>query len=94
MDIIDKHQAVVIVIHAGAFEYPAELQRRYMAHKGGIPCNPPFDLTEELKRYGKLIPQVAFSDFCWGESEPVAQALTGMHNYVIKIVEGFDKFLT
>ncbi len=93
LDIIDKHRALVIVASTGAFEFPIDLMERNAAHERGALGDASFDFVAEAKRHGKLIPQVAFSDVVWGEPEPVVQALMGMHNYVIKIVAEFDKFL-
>jgi hypothetical protein len=94
LDIIDKHRALVIVLSSGALKFPIDLWQRYVSHECGVPGSSPVDLMGEFKNRGEILPQIAFSDFCGGESEIVVQALTGMHNYVIKIVEGFDKFLT
>lgn len=94
LDIVDKHRALVIVASTGAFEFPIDLMERNAAHERGALGDASFDFVAEAKRHGKLVPQVAFSDFVWGESEPVVQALGGMHNHVIGVVAQFDKFLS
>jgi hypothetical protein len=94
LDIIDKHRALVIVTSTGAFEFPLDLMDRNLAHERGTLNDTSFDFVAEFQSKGKLIPQVAFSDFVWGESEPVVQALGGMHNRVIGVVSQFDKFLS
>jgi hypothetical protein len=93
-DIVDKHRALVIVASTGAFEFPLNVMRDYRTDLSETPFSSPSDFVAELKRHGKLIPQVAFSDFIGGESETVIQALAGMHNAVLGIVSDFSKFLT
>ena len=92
-DIMDKHRTLVIVASTGAFEFPIDMVQRYRPNPSETTINAPPDLVAELKRQGKLVPQVAFSDFAGGESEPVIQALAGMHNAVISIVSECNRFL-
>jgi hypothetical protein len=86
MDIVDKHRELVIVESTGAAQLPIELRKRY--ESGELPIS---TIGANFKHYGKLIPQVAFSDFCGTESEIVVQALMQMYNEVLRLVEAFDK---
>jgi hypothetical protein len=86
MDIVDKHRELVIVESTGAAQIPIELWKRYESEE--LPLS---TIGANFKRYGKLIPQVAFSDFCGMESEIVVQALGQMYNEVLRLVEAFDK---
>jgi hypothetical protein len=92
-DIVDKHRTLVIVASTGAFEFPIDMMQRYGTNLSENPFSAPSDFVAEFKRDGKLVPQVAFSDFVWGEPEPVVQALGGMQNAVVGIVAECSKFL-
>ncbi len=94
LDIIDKHRTLVMVASTGAFVFPIGMMERAMAHQREQPATLTTDLIEEFKRDGKLVPEVAFNDPSGGEQGPVVQALGGMYNHVIKIMEAFDKFLS
>src|SRR5277367_435406 len=77
MDIVDKHRELVIVESTGAAHLPIDLWKRY--ENGELPIS---TIGANFKQYGKLIPQIAFSDFCGAESEIVPQALILMYNEV------------
>jgi len=88
MDVVDKHRELVIVASTGALEMPIELWKQYENKE--LPIS---TIGANFQHHGKIIPQVAFSDFCGTESEIVIQALEQMHNEVIRLVRSFDKFL-
>ena len=93
LDIIDKHRDLVIVASSGALQFPVELWQRYVSRQCRIPGSSPVEIEGELKRHGKIIPEIAFRNFCGGKSETVVQGLVEMHNYVIGIIEQFHRFL-
>lgn len=88
LDIVDKHKEFIIVHLTGAARMPAGMMRRY--ENGELPIS---SIGDNFKRYGKLIPQVAFSEFCGSEPEIVEQALGEMHNEIVRVVEAFAKLL-
>lgn len=94
LDIVDKHRALVIVASTGAFEFPIDVIQRYATNLSEKSPPAPTDFVAECQRQGRLVPQVAFSDFVWGEPEPVIQALAGMQNVVVGIVAECSRFLS
>ena len=85
MDIVDKHRELVIVVSTGAARFPIELWRRYENEELPISA-----IGTDFKRHGKLVPEIAFREFCGAESEIVIQALGQMYNEVLRLVEAFD----
>ena len=70
MDIADKHRELNIIASTGAFEIPIDLWGRYVDYQFGIPGSVKPDIAGEFKRDGKVIPQVAFSNFCGRKRSP------------------------
>jgi hypothetical protein len=66
LDIMDKHRTLVIVSSTTALEIPFEVAQRYGTNVGQNLFMEPADFAAELKRHGKFVPQVAFSDFVGG----------------------------
>jgi hypothetical protein len=90
-DVIDKHRELVITVSTPAFEFPAETAARYARYKSGEPGSPPVDLMAEFQRDGKIVPQIAFSEFGRSKSEPIVQGLNELQNSIVYVVAAFDK---
>jgi hypothetical protein len=84
MDVTDKHQELVIVTTTASIGIPIELAQRWWEYQSGIPGIPPIDFAGELKRNGKIVPEIAFPEFGGLDSEVVSQGLLVLHNFTCK----------
>jgi hypothetical protein len=93
MDIVDKHQELVLCLGAGAMDFPIEFRDVVESYQRAHPELTPAEAAYKFKSYGKLIPQIAFKDFGGREAQPVVPGLTDLFNYVVLLVKAFAEYI-
>jgi hypothetical protein len=92
-DVIDKHRELVVFSTAGIREIPKHIDAVFESYKSAHPELTSADLAMKFKGHGKLVPNIAFSNFARREAEPVIEGLVELFNYVVKLMGTFEQCL-
>lgn len=92
MDVIDKHRELVLCTGTGVRELPMGVivEKALASYQHSVSSDEIAKIAFELKGYGKLIPQVSFSEFGGREVQPVVPGLIELNNYVVNVLRQFD----
>jgi len=92
LDILDKHQDIVLCFSAGAMEFPVEFREPLERYQRAHPELTPVEVAHKFKDHAKFVPQIAFRDFGGRAIEPVVPGLTELFNYVVGVVKAFAEY--
>jgi hypothetical protein len=92
MDIIDKHQELVICSSAGGMDFPLGMRNEVESYQRVHPELTSAEVVFQFKTYGKLVPQVVFKDFGRRRIQPVVPGLMELFNYVVGMGEVFHGY--
>lgn len=94
MDIIDKHQELVLCYSTGHLEIPVNVIPLHVL-KGDRPIEDQLsDFEAEINQYGKVTPQISFRGFGRRPIHPVAPGMMELFNAVREVVLRFESEFT
>jgi hypothetical protein len=92
MDITDKHKELVLCLSGGGILVPPEIvEQSILGYKQGI-------LTEaegqkQMKDNAHFVPSIAIRDSAQGQPEALLPIIAEMQNFVVGVVQQFDRLL-
>jgi hypothetical protein len=90
MDIVDKHQELVLCFSTGLIELPMEVIPVRFRNKRRPLTELYAELGPEIKQHGKVTPQIAFREFGRRPIQPVIPGLEELTQAVKLVILAFD----
>lgn len=94
LDIVDKHQELLLCFSAGSRVFPIDIQPTIESYQRTHPELNRAHVAHQFRNYGVLQPCVAFRNFGKWKTEPVIERLMDLFNYTAIAVDWIRGSLT
>jgi hypothetical protein len=89
-DIVDKHKELLLCFSAGSIMFPIAMTTTIESYQKAHPEMDPANVASHFQSNGVLQPCIAFRNFGQRKIEPTIPGLTGLFNYTVSAIKGFE----